>query len=448
MPSLWTPPRLLAAALLAVLVTVAGCTGQATTTPQSPLPPTVAPTAAPKAVVPTAAPKVAAPKAVAPTTAPTAAPKAVAPTAAPTAAPKAVAPTTVPKAVGPLTPTNLAAMPKVDVLVSGLDTPWAIDFAPDGRIFVTERGGKIRTIKDGQLNPEPWLTLDVAEVGESGLMGLALDPNFAQNRYLYTTYTYRQGNQLFNRLVRLRDDPASGKGVEDKILVDAVPTNTTHSGGRVRFGPDGKLYWTMGDAQQTQLAQNPSSLLGKVMRLNPDGSAPSDNPFPNSIVYSVGHRNPQGLAWQPGTNRLYETEHGPSGGQGAGQDEVNLIEPGQNYGWPTITGDQTREGLVSPVAHSGTNTTWAPGGAAFVTQGPWQGALVFVGLRGQSLYRVVLDPTDPRKVQQLTPLLQGQYGRLRDIQQGPDGALYVTTSNLDGRGNPPRDGDKVLRLTF
>ena len=431
MPRLLVRPGLLAAALSGAVLAVAGCTGQAATPP-----PTSAPTAAVKAAAPTTA-----------AAAPPAAAKAAAPTTAPprpTAAPASAAP----KATGPLTPTNLAAMPRVETLVSGLDTPWAIDFAPDGRIFVTERGGRIRTIRDGQLDPEPWLTLDVAEVGESGLMGLTLDPNFAQNRYLYATYTYRQGNQLFNRLVRLRDDPATGKGVEDKTLVDAVPTNVNHSGGRVRFGPDGKLYWTMGDAQQTQLAQNPSSLLGKVMRLNPDGSAPSDNPFPNSIVYSIGHRNPQGLAWQPGTNRLYETEHGPSGGQGGGQDEVNLIEPGQNYGWPTITGDQTREGLVSPIAQSGTSTTWAPGGATFVTQGPWSGALVFVGLRGQSLYRVVLDPNDSRKVQQLTPLLQGQYGRLRDIQQGPDGALYVTTSNLDGRGNAPPDGDKVLRLTF
>ncbi|MCW5883092.1 MAG: PQQ-dependent sugar dehydrogenase, partial [Anaerolineae bacterium] len=274
MPRLLVRPGRPAAALLGVVLAVAGCTGQAATPP-----PTSAPTAAVKAAAPTAAAAAptAAPKAVAPTTAPTAAPKAVAPTTAPTAAPKAVAPTTAPtaapKTTGPLMPTNLAAMPKVEVLVSGLDTPWAIDFAPDGRIFVTERGGRIRTITDGKLDPEPWLTLDVAEVGESGLMGLTLDPNFAQNRYLYATYTYRQGNQLFNRLVRLRDDPATGKGIEDKTLVDAVPTNVNHSGGRVRFGPDGKLYWTMGDAQQTQLAQNPSSLLGKVMRLNPDGSA-------------------------------------------------------------------------------------------------------------------------------------------------------------------------------
>jgi glucose/arabinose dehydrogenase len=335
----------------------------------------------------------------------------------------------------------------VQVFVRNLDTPWAIDFAPDGRIFITERPGRIRIVKDGQLQAEPWMTLGV-EVGEGGLLGLALDPQFAQNRYVYVAYTLRTNdNRYVNRLVRLRDDPASGKGVMDKVLLDNVAAAANHDGGRVKFGPDGKLYWTMGDAQNTSSAQDINSLNGKILRLNPDGTIPADNPL-NSPVYSYGHRNPQGLAWQPGTGRLYSTEHGPSGSPTCCRDEVNLIEPGKNYGWPVIMGDEKRDGMISPVIQSGNNTTWAPGGATFVTGGPWAGSLVFAGLRGQSLYRLTLDPNDLRKVQSLQALLQGQYGRLRDVAQGPGGALYILTSNGDGRGNLPPEGDLVLRVTF
>jgi glucose/arabinose dehydrogenase len=340
------------------------------------------------------------------------------------------------------------AAPAVDVLVTGLDTPWELAFAPDGRIFVTERPGRIRIITDGQLQADPWMTLQVAEVGEGGLLGLALDPNFAQNHYVYVAYTYRAANgQLTNRLVRLREDTNTGKGLEDKILIDGVRGNSNHDGGRVKFGPDGKLYWTTGEAQNPPLAQDRNSLNGKILRLNPDGTIPGDNPFPGSYIYSYGHRNPQGLAWQPGTGRLYETEHGPSGEKGCCQDEINLIEPGKNYGWPTISGDQTAQGMVTPILQSGNNSTWAPTGATFVTNGAWAGSLVFGGLRGASLYRVILDPNDPRKVTGTERLFANQYGRLRDVVEGPDGALYILTSNRDGRGRPAADDDKVLRLT-
>jgi len=304
-------------------------------------------------------------------------------------------------------------------------------------------------VKNGRLEAEPWLTIAVTEISEAGLLGLALDPQFARNRFAYAAYTYRAADgRLTNRLVRLREDPVTEKGAEDKVLLDAILGGNNHDGGRVKFGPDGKLYWTMGDAQSQSLAQDLASLNGKVLRLNPDGSIPADNPFPGSYVYSYGHRNPQGLAWQPGTSRLYETEHGPSGGaQGCCRDEVNFIEPGNNYGWPAITGDQTREGMVSPVSQSGATETWAPSGAAFVTNGPWAGSLVFVGLRGQALYRITLDRDDPRKVMSFERLLANRFGRLRDVAEGPDGALYVLTSNRDGRGAPIAEDDRVLRLT-
>jgi glucose/arabinose dehydrogenase len=385
-------------------------------------------------------------------TAPPTAPTAVMRTAAATSvvtATRAVTATAVATATKTTEASVPSAEPKIDIFVSGLDTPWAIAFAPDGRIFVNERAGRIRVIKDGKLVAEPWMTLDVNEAGEAGLLGLALDPQFAQNHYVYVAYTDRSPEGgLRNRLVRLREDPATGKGVMDKVLIDNVPANTNHDGGRVKFGPDEKLYWTMGEAQNMAAAQDLKTLSGKILRINPDGNIPSDNPIPGSPIYSYGHRNPQGLAWQPGTKRLYATEHGPSGEKGCCQDEVNLIEPGKNYGWPTITGDQRKAGMVSPVIQSTTSETWAPTGATFVTSGPWQGSMLFTGLRGQTLYRLTLDPADPAKAKGLERLFAGQYGRLRDVAEGPDGAIYILTSNGDGRGNLPPDGDRVLRLTF
>ncbi|HXK29769.1 MAG TPA: PQQ-dependent sugar dehydrogenase [Candidatus Binatia bacterium] len=337
----------------------------------------------------------------------------------------------------------------IDVLIKGLDTPWAIDFAPDGRIFITERGGRIRVLERGHLRPDPWMTLDVASSGEAGLLGLALDPRFAQNFFLYVAYTYRTASgKMQNRLVRLREDAKSGKGQLDKVLIDNVAAANNHDGGRVKFGPDGKLYWSMGDAQESPRAQNLSSLNGKILRLNPDGSIPKDNPFANSYVYSYGHRNPQGLAWQRKTGRLYATEHGPSGFQGCCRDEVNFIEPGKNYGWPEVRGDETREGMIPSVIHAGTSETWAPAGASFATRGPWAGSLLFTGLRGQTLYRLPLDPNDPRKAGLLERHFYRRFGRLRDVVEGPDGNLYLLTSNRDGRGNPSEDDDRLIRLIF
>jgi glucose/arabinose dehydrogenase len=342
---------------------------------------------------------------------------------------------------------GLSANVDVEVVVKGLNAPWAIDFAADGRIFITERPGRVRIVKNGQLLDEPWTTIDIAPGGESGLLGLALDPEFQYNGLVYLAYTYTDGEgNPNNRLVRMREDSLSNRGILDMILVDGVKGASNHDGGRLRFGPDGKLYWTMGDAQDSDLAQDISSLNGKILRLNPDGTVPQDNPFPSSIVYSYGHRNPQGLAWQPGTGRLYSTEHGPSGSQGSGQDEVNFIEAGKNYGWPIIHGDKTREDMISPVVQSGSSETWAPAGATFVVGGPWDGSLLFVGLRGQTLYRLTVDTNDPLKVLGFERLLVGEYGRLRDVVQVPDNAIHILTSNRDGRGRPSEGDDKLLRL--
>jgi glucose/arabinose dehydrogenase len=345
-------------------------------------------------------------------------------------------------------PEALAVTP--EDFITNLDVPWEMAFAPDGRIFLTERPGRIRIIKDGQLQSEPWMSLDVAATGEGGLLGLALDPEFSANHYVYVAYTYRSAQGILqNRLVRLREDLSTGKGVTDRVLLDGAAGNSIHDGGRVKFGPDGKLYWTVGEAGNPQLAQDLTSLNGKILRINSDGTIPTDNPFPGSPVYSYGHRNPEGLAWQADTGRFYATEHGPSGGVGGtGQDEINYIEPGKNYGWPVIHGDQTHDGMVTAVIQSGESETWAPSGATFVTGGPWDGSLLFAGLRGETLYLLALDKNDPRKVITFKKYLAGQFGRMRDVVQGPDGTLYILTNNRDGRGSPRQGDDRILKLTL
>lgn len=428
--------------LLFTGMALTACAPTATPTPAptaKPSPPAPTSTSAPAPPTPTRPPAPTAtamimpPASATPTTA-------VAPTQTPVAA---NTPPPIPKATAKIQTPAVST----DVIARGLVVPWAVDFASDGRIFVSERQGRIRIIKDGQLQAEPWLTLDVAAVGEGGLLGLALDPDFARNKYVYVAYTYSAADRLLNRLARLRED-TSGNGVLDKILLDAVPGNSTHDGGRVRFGPDGKLYWTMGDAQQQPAAQNASALNGKILRLNADGSIPADNPFAGSPVFAYGLRNPQGLAWQPHSDRLYATDHGPSGGQNCCRDEVNHIEAGKNYGWPEITGDQTRQGMEPPVIHSGDWATWAPSGATFVSGGPWNGSLLVAGLRGLTLYRIVLDENDPRRVTGVENVFANQFGRLRDVAQGPDGAIYLLTSNRDGRGQPTADDDRLVRVTI
>lgn len=340
---------------------------------------------------------------------------------------------------------------EVATLAEGLDTPWQFAFAPDGRIFVTERPGQIRVIENGTLREEPYMKLDsiVEEVGESGLFGITLDPQFAQNGLVYVAYTYAPSKSplvLINRIIRYKEDPATKVPVFDKIVIDNLPGNYLHNVGALKFGADGKLYAGVGEIFKPELAQDLNSLNGKILRMNPDGSVPADNPFPGSYVYSYGHRNPQGLAFHPETGALYITEHGPSEEQGCCQDELNLIQPGQNYGWPLISGSATQAGLVTPMYYSGDTVTWAPAGTTILSQGPWQGSMVFTGLRGQALYRAVLNATDPAKVDTVERYLYQEYGRLRTVEEGPDGTLYIGVSNYDGRGFPKEGDDKILTV--
>lgn len=332
---------------------------------------------------------------------------------------------------------------RVDTVAAGLDTAWALAFAPDGRLFVTERPGRIRVVEGGQLRDEPVMELPARETagGEGGLLGLALDPAFPRQPFLYVAYTGETGRGgTRNRLVRLRLEGNTAR--EDGVLLDDLPAGVNHNGGRVKFGPDGKLYATLGEQYVTQRAQNRDTLAGKIVRLNADGGVPDDNPFPGSPVYSWGHRNPQGLAWQPGTGRLYATEHGQSR-----NDEVNLIEAGANYGWPNAEGATHPAPYRSPLVAYRVPT--APSGATFSDSDAlpqWRGNLFFGALVGEHLHRIVLDADDPRRIVGEERLLDGAYGRLRDVVQGPDGALYVATSNRDGRGDPDAADDRVLRI--
>jgi glucose/arabinose dehydrogenase len=347
-----------------------------------------------------------------------------------------------------------AVVQGVNTIVIGLEIPWAVDLAPDGRLFVTERPGRVRIVRivgeAATVQPEPWATLParVSPNTERGLLGLALDPSFAKNGFVYLYYSYRgPGTTTLNRLVRMRD--ANGVGVDETVLLDGIPGNEQHDGGRVKFGPDGKLYLTVGDGEVDARAQNTASPNGKVLRLNSDGSIPTDNPFADSAVWSFGHRNPQGIAWHPDTGALYETEHGPSViFPLCCQDEVNLIEKGKNYGWPVVTGQPHDARFVDPLVWSGRTDTWAPSGATFLTKsGPLRGSFLFAALRGSHLHRVVFGP-DGRTVLFEERLLENQFGRLRDVFELPSGQLLVLTSNRDARGRPLPTDDRVLLVTL
>lgn len=340
--------------------------------------------------------------------------------------------------------------PDYETFADHLDTPWELMFAPDGRLFFTQRPGSVGVVENG--NVKIWLALDsvALEVGESGLLGITLDPQFASNGYVYIGYTYAASKaplKLVNKLVRYREDPSTKKPVFDKVLMDNIEGNYVHNSGPLEFGYDGMLYWAVGERYLPELAQDLSSLNGKILRMTSDGEIPGNNPMPGSYIFSYGHRNPQGLAFHPETHELWSTEHGPSQEQGCCRDEINHIIAGHNYGWPIITGSQTQAGLETPVYHSGDTTTWAPAGGIFITQGDWQGSFVFTGLRGQALYRAIFDPADANKIQRVDRYLHQKLGRLRNVVQGPDGRLYIAVSNQDGRGDPITADDRIIIMS-
>lgn len=329
---------------------------------------------------------------------------------------------------------------EIEVIAENLYVPWAIDISNEGNIYFTERSGAIRIIEDGKLNPKPLITFSSPFVsqGEGGLMGIALDPNFSNNHYIYVMHSYLEANQIYNRIVRLvvNNNIAS----IDKVILDKIPGGSIHNGGRIKIGPDQKLYITTGDAGNPALAQDPTSTAGKILRIELDGSIPKDNPIINSPIFSLGHRNPQGLAWNS-KNALYSSEHGQSA-----HDEINIINPGANYGWPIVQGDEESLEVITqkPLIHSGEDT-WAPSGITFINQGPWEGKLLVATLRGQQLLGISMNGKGT-VVKNVESWLKNEYGRLREVVQGKDDSIYLTTSNKDGRGNPDINDDKIIRL--
>lgn len=337
---------------------------------------------------------------------------------------------------------------KIEAVASGLDTPWDIVFTSPGRILVTERPGQVRVIENGTLREAPlYVFEEVLENGEDGLMSLALDPEYQENRFVYTAVAYAEnGESLTVKVVRFVD---TGETLaEPFVVIDQIPGAKFHAGCRIAFGPDGKLYITTGDATDKELAQDLQSLAGKVLRINKDGTIPADNPFPGSTVWSYGHRNSQGLAWNPDTGLLYESEHGPSVFDGpAGGDEVNVIERGLNYGWPAVSHEKSREGMVSPLV---TFTPAEAPGSLMIYSGrvfpEWRGNLFFGALKGEGLMRIRLDGSDPKKVAAYGKLREVSLGRIRAVVEGPDGNIYFTTSNRDGRGKPAPLDDRIFRI--
>lgn len=310
------------------------------------------------------------------------------------------------------------------VLAENLEVPWSIQQAGDV-FYISERPGAIVKVENGDQVPQK-VNLDrpLSEEAEAGLLGFVLHPQFSQNQQAFAYYTYDVSGSPFNRVVvlELQDNVWN----EIKVLLDGIPSGPVHHGGRIKVGPDEKLYFSAGDAAVAENAQSLNNLNGKLLRMNLDGSVPKDNPFPNSYIYSYGHRNPQGLAWDE-TGTLYESEHGQSA-----HDELNQIVAGANYGWPVIQGTQRRQGMVSPIFQTG-DLTWAPSGMDY-----HDGKLYVATLRGEALQEVDLKTMRSRAI--VTGL-----GRIRDVMI--DGEyLYFVSNNTDGRGNPDVEDDKLYQV--
>ena len=328
-------------------------------------------------------------------------------------------------------------------VAEGLDNPWGLAFLPGGDILVTEKPGRLRLIRDGVLRPEPIEGLpEIEEVGQGGLLDIALHPDFAQNRILYFSYAGKQGGHYGTEVARLRFVEDRLEGLDVLLVVQPKSGGGRHFGSRLVFDSQGHLYITSGDRGDPDRAQDLGNMSGAVLRIKDDGEVPDDNPFVGQTgvrpeIYSYGHRNPQGMTRRPGTDQIWAVEHGPRGG-----DELNLIRAGVNYGWPVITygksyagfsiGEGTeKEGMAQPARY------WVPSispsgltfydGAAFPK---WQGNLFLGALSGEVLVRLELEGD---RVVQEERLLEDFDERIRDVRQGPDGFLYILTDSGDGQ---------------
>ena len=320
----------------------------------------------------------------------------------------------------------------VEILAENLDEPRSIAVSGN-RIFVTEKDGLIRVIQDNVLLDEPLAALRPADVFDGGLLGIALHPDFSNNHLIYVFFTYEEEGKLWNKILQITE--SENKLKDAKTIFDKIPGSVFTNGGFLKFGPDKKLYAGTGTiSDSSHLPQDLDSLSGKILRLNDDCTIPEDNPFPNSPVYSLGHRNPQGMTWD-NTGQMYLAELGPEK-----NDEINLIKPGKNYGWPEqqCKGDEKFENAIMCY-----DPSIEPGGILFYSGDKinLEADFVMASLRATNLYQ--LDFADGLNSQKT--ILSGA-GRIRDVVQSPDGSLYVITSNTDGKGFPDSMDDKLLRI--
>lgn len=346
----------------------------------------------------------------------------------------------------------------VETFLQGLDVVWGLEFAPDGRLFISEKGGSIRIVSaQGRLDSSPWATVDILdeETRERGLFGLALHPNFEEEPWVYVMYTYDiDENWRGNRVSRFREE--NGRGVDEEIIIDDIPGAVTHNGGRLEFGPDGMLYIGTGDARDRRRSQNLENVAGSILRLTPEGDIPADNPWPGNPIWAYGFRNPMGLAFRPEDGTFFMADHGPTvewEPRIGAYDELNIIESGANYGWPLVVGAPGDARYVDPIL------SWIPS----VPPGDMRfhnGDLFISALWSEALIRVQFDdPGNPNRVTSVERwfneqvwrdgvLPESAYGRLRALAVGPDGALYLGTSNRDGRFEPGPNDDRVLRIVI
>ncbi|KPM53640.1 glucose sorbosone dehydrogenase [Frankia sp. R43] len=314
-------------------------------------------------------------------------------------------------------------------MATDLTSPWGLAFLPDGRALVAARdSGRILIVPAAGGTPTEVTTLPVRHRSEGGLLGLAVSPRFDQDHRVYAYYT----SAADNRVVRFQLD-GDRAGAPENVLT-GLRAAPNHNGGRIAFGPDGQLYVAVGDAGEPATAQDPTSLNGKILRITADGGIPADNPDPSSGVYSLGHRNVQGLAWDS-AGRLWASEFGQNT-----FDEINLIRPGGNYGWPVV------EGTGDPAGGRYTNpqVTWSTDEASPSGIAIRDDVLYVAALRGERLW--VMDLADGRVAGAPRALFTGELGRLRTVEPAPDGSLWLITSNTDGRGTPGAGDDRILAL--
>jgi glucose/arabinose dehydrogenase len=319
-----------------------------------------------------------------------------------------------------------------DVLTD-LDTPWDLAFLPSGAVLITSRNtGQVLLLSDTGAAPLTGpgaddLAASTTFGGEGGLLGIAVSPDFDTDALVYLYRTAPDGNQVIRAEL---DSLAATLGPLEAVIA-GIPAAGNHNGGRIDFGPDGMLYVATGDAARPALSQDPASVAGKILRLTPDGAPAPGNPTEGSPVWSLGHRNVQGLGWAP-DGRMFASELGQNT-----YDELNLIEPGSNYGWPDVEGVGGRSGLVDPLV------TWAPADASPSGIAVTADGVYVAALRGARLWSV---PLAGDGIGEPAAFLTGEFGRLRHVELGPDGALWVLTHNTDGRGSPQAGDDRLFRM--